>query len=359
MFASSLSYIIAITRPEGDLGGKPVANPRGCDDLDYIHFLIAAQRVFTCTEAARCQPEGSGTPAHDAFTRLLQREPPDTEALWQEVKPLVELRRGVLILDDTTLDKPYARRIEPVTWHWSGKHHRVVKGINLLTLLWTDGEAHLPIGFRVYAKHLDGLTKNDHARAMWAEAKSRGFEPECVIFDVWYAGLRNLKALDDLEWSWLTRLKTNRLVNPDGRGNRSISTVSIPWEGLVVHMKGYGWIKAFQRAARDGGVEYWATNDLKMKRDEWERYAGVTWRVEEYHRGLKQCCGVEQTQVRSTQAQIKHISLALRAFTRLEWHRLHTGISWYEAKKAIIREAIRTYLAQPTYLLRPLTRATA
>jgi hypothetical protein len=25
-----------------------------CGELDYIHFLIAAQKVFTCTEAARC-----------------------------------------------------------------------------------------------------------------------------------------------------------------------------------------------------------------------------------------------------------------------------------------------------------------
>ncbi|GFP32340.1 putative transposase, partial [Candidatus Hakubella thermalkaliphila] len=55
-------------------------NPPKCDDLDYIHFLIASQKVFTCTEAARCQPEGKA-PAHDAFTRLLQRQSPDTEAL--------------------------------------------------------------------------------------------------------------------------------------------------------------------------------------------------------------------------------------------------------------------------------------
>ncbi len=334
-------------------------NPRRCDDLDYIHFLIAVRRVFTCTEAARCQLEGPGAPAHDAFTRLLQREPPDTEALWREVRPMVGLRRGVLILDDTTLDKPYARRVEPVTWHWSGKHHRVVKGVNLLILLWTDGEAHLPIGFRVYAHHLDGLTKNDHARDLWTEAGSRGFQPEYVVFDSWYGSLENLKALDRLGWRWITRLKSNRLVNPDGKGNRSISTVPIPEEGLTVHLKGYGWIKVFQRAARNGGVEYWATNNPEKERDELEGYARMMWKVEEYHRGIKQCCGVEQAQVRSAHAQRRHISLALRAFIRLEWQRLHTGLSWYEAKKTIIREAIRTYLAQPIYLLRPQTWTTA
>jgi putative transposase len=56
-------------------------NPCKCDELDYIHFLIAAQKVFSCTEAARSQPEDSDAPAHDAFTRLLTRQPPDTEAL--------------------------------------------------------------------------------------------------------------------------------------------------------------------------------------------------------------------------------------------------------------------------------------
>ena len=144
-----------------------------CDDLDYIHFLIAAQRVFTCSEAARCQPEGDQAPAHDAFTRLLQRQPPDTAALWQEAKAFVNLRKGLLILDDTTLDQPYARRMDRVTYHWSGKHQGVVKGIALLTLLWTAGQALIPLvyrrqsvpkgivlcDFRVYDKPQGGKTK--------------------------------------------------------------------------------------------------------------------------------------------------------------------------------------------------------
>ena len=96
---------------------------------------------------------------------------------------------GLLILDDTTLDKPYANEIEHVTWHWSGKHDDVVKGINLLTLLWRGSseedpiggppseesleepiseeasrETHVPCDFRLYEK--DGKTKNEHFREM-------------------------------------------------------------------------------------------------------------------------------------------------------------------------------------------------
>ncbi len=68
---------------------KEALNPAKCDDLDYIHVLIASMDVFSCIEAARCQVIAANSPSHDAFTRLLQRQPPDTEALWDEVKILV------------------------------------------------------------------------------------------------------------------------------------------------------------------------------------------------------------------------------------------------------------------------------
>lgn len=42
-------------------------NPAKCDALDYIHFLVAAQTSFSCTEAARCQPAQEGAPARDAL----------------------------------------------------------------------------------------------------------------------------------------------------------------------------------------------------------------------------------------------------------------------------------------------------
>ena len=151
------------------------------------------------------------------FTRLLRRQPPDTEALWREVNPLVKRKSGILVLDDTTLDQPYAKKMELVSRHWSGKHGRVVWGINLLTLLWTDGDALLPGDFRIYDKPLSGLTQNDHFRQLLAVAGERGFQPRYVLFDSWYASLQNLKAVRDQGWSWLTQFRGNRLVNPGGR----------------------------------------------------------------------------------------------------------------------------------------------
>ena len=98
-------------------------NPAKCDELDYIQFLIAAQKVFSNTEAAKCHPATNGdSPAHDAYTRLLHRCQSDGEALWQEVWSCVSVVGGVLVIDDSTLDKFYAHAMELLTQHWSGKH---------------------------------------------------------------------------------------------------------------------------------------------------------------------------------------------------------------------------------------------
>ena len=327
-------------------------NPTRCDDLDYIQFLIAAQAVYSNTEAARCDPRAEAErPAHDAYTRLLRRQPPDSAALWAEVQGCIRLRGGILVLDDSTLDKPYARAMDLVTRHWSGKHHRVVRGINLISLVWTGGDARFPCDFRLYDKAHDQLDKNDHFQHMLFSANARGFSPDLVAFDSWYASLRNLKFIRACGWTWLTQLKANRLVDPDGSGNRPISQTVLGRTGSPVHLKGYGWIKVFKIAAPDGSSEYWATNDLAMTLEPLADHAAQIWHIEEYHRGLKQFCGVEQAQHRRAIAQRNHIGFALRAFLRLECHRLQSGVSWFEAKTSIVRDAIRAYLAQPRYTL--------
>jgi len=319
-------------------------------EYDYIDFLIGTQQAYSCTEAARVQPEQADKPAHDAITRLGHRLLPTTERLWQEAKAQVELSRGALIGDDSTLDKFYSRKIELVTRHWSGKHKRVVMGINLVTLLWTDGERYIPIDYRIYNKGQDGLTKNDHFREMLQMAYQRGFRPECVCFDSWYASLKNLKLVTRLFGRWLTRLEADRLVDPDNTGNRSLASLNLAATGTVVHLKGYGFIKVFKLVITENHIEYWATNDLQMNDLTRLKFAQFSWMIETYHRGIKQFCGIERCQARSATAQRNHIELALRAFLRLEFHSFVKGISWFEAKTSIIRDAVRAYLAHPSFV---------
>ena len=322
-----------------------------CDDIIYIDFLIATQRSASCCEAARSQPPMQNPPAHDAYTRLLKRLEPDPETLYREVEPLINKNDGVLVIDDSTLDKLYAKKIEPVQRHWSGKHKAVVWGINLISLVWTDGDRILPVDYRIYDKPKDGLTKNDHFRHMVHTAKERGFRPKAVVFDSWYSSLDNLKLIRDCGWTFLTQLKVNRRVDLDRRGYQAVADVPIDTAGTIVHLEGFGSIKVFKVVSQDGDIEYWATNDLTMNELRRLELAERCWSIEEYHRALKQSCNVERCQARSSRAQRNHIGMAIRAFVRLSWHFYTTGVSWYEAKNAIVREAVRSYRSMPIYSL--------
>ena len=311
-------------------------------DLDYIVFLLAAQTVFSCVEAARTDGVQDTPPAHDAYTRLLQRLPPDTEALWHEVAPHIEKTTGILVMDDTTLDKPHARHMALVRRHWSGKHKRTVSGINLMTLLWTDGGAKLPIDCRLDDQETTEITRNEYFRAMLDTAEGREFVPGYVCFDSWYSSLANLKHIRKKGWHWLCRLKSNRIVNHDKQGQRPLGAVNIPPEGLIVYLRGYGLVRVF--ALVDENMEhvaFWAASDLAMTEEKRQQIASHALAIEEYHRGLKSCCGVERCQARSERRVRNHILLALRAFVRLEQQRIAADKSWYALKMEPLRDAVR------------------
>jgi putative transposase len=186
---------------------------------------------------------------------------------------------------------------------------------------------------------------------MLAAAKARGLSPSCVCFDVGYSGKENLKTVRDCDWRFLCPVRSNRRVNLDRRGNRPIAELPIAAGGTVVHLEGFGLVKAFRIVTTDGDTEHWITNDLQMDELTPLTFAERAWVIEEYHRGLKQCTQVERCPARLARAQLNHVGLAIRAFVRLEWHRFTTGVSWFEAKWRVIRAAVRNYLANPLYRL--------
>jgi putative transposase len=86
--------------------------------------------------------------------------------------------------------------------------------------------------------------------------------------------------------------------------------VEIPPEGRVVHLKGFGLVWVFRTVCQNGDAEYWATNDLKMTEEKREELEKKGWVIGVYHRGLKQCCGVERAQVRKAVSILGHLLFA-------------------------------------------------
>lgn len=95
------------------------------------------------------------------------------------------------------LDKPYSSvKTELVSYLYSGKHHRTVKGIGLIPLLYTDLKGvSLPVNFRVYDKQA-GQTKNDYSQEMIKQVLLWGLRPALVTADSLYASTANFKSLE-------------------------------------------------------------------------------------------------------------------------------------------------------------------
>ncbi len=138
----------------------------------YVAFLLSEPNSASCCRLAEVMAI-----SHDSVNRFLEREAYTPVELFMEVKAGLNLKGGTLSVDDSVLDKPYSQHMGLVGYYWSGKHHRTVKGINLITLYYTDPQGHhQPVNYRLYDK-AEGKTKNDYFQEMLAEVLSWGLEP--------------------------------------------------------------------------------------------------------------------------------------------------------------------------------------
>lgn len=311
----------------------------------YSDFLVANNNRYSGSELARVAPGDSL--AHDSVNRWLLKSDFSPSDLWREVKPLVETERGYLIVDDTLLEKPYSRKSEATTWHYSGVRHDIMRGICLVNLLWTGGNQYVPVDYRLYNKKNDDKTKNDHFQDMLVRARQRGFTPQYVLMDSWYGNVANCKRIVAYGWHWITNLKNNRQVSEVKGTYVRVADLNLGEKQLKhVWLKDYGFVVVGKRIDKDGDVTYIASDDVSLT--QWEELIAHwehRWEIETFHRGIKQTTGIAGCYSVKRHSQETHIFASMIAFARLEKRRQEEQISWYEQKASITRAATRTYLA--------------
>lgn len=308
-----------------------------CTQELYKSFLQASSIRYSGLALSEVSPLEI---SHDAISRWLSEKHFRPRDLWLLAKDQINSSEPcLLIADDTVLAKTRSRKIELVNYQYSGNAHDVILGIGLVNLLWhgLESEASIPIDYRVYDKETDGKTKNTHFTEMLSLAKSRGLEPDAVVVDTWYSSLDNLKAIRSHGWVWVAPLRKNRIVNRQVQ----LETLDIPEEGLSIHLRGYGWVSVFKFVAKNGRIDYVATNMENPTRPNIKGIIKARWSVEIYHREVKQTCGIERCQARTGRAQRNHIFLAIAAWFEQYKIRLQNEKTLYQQKWEMIREVIR------------------
>lgn len=284
----------------------------------YISFLLGEPNYGSC-----CRLADVMNISHDSANRFLQRERYEGKDLYSESAPHLNLKGGTLCVDDCVLDKPYSQYLAFVGYFWLGKHHRSVKGINLITLYYTDTDGqHLPINFRVYDKS-ESKTKNDYFRDMLEDVLTWGLEPAFVTGDSWYSGVDNLKRVRKHALGWLFAIENNRIVSVDKGHWVQVQKLDIPDDGLLVWLKDFGHVKLFRTWLKDQPRHY----AVFLPDDDWLTAVGRKtftiqhdrhWHIEQYHRTIKQVCNIENFQVRSKTAIRNHLFAALCGYVQLQ-----------------------------------------
>ncbi|ASV33868.1 transposase [Candidatus Hamiltonella defensa] len=306
----------------------------------YRAFLQASSMRYSGLALSEVSPLPL---SHDSISRWLKSRCFRPKELWELVAPCVDKARPcLLIADDTVLAKTRSKKIEGVHYQYSGNQHDVIAGIGLVNLLWYDLKTteSVPVDYRIYDKDTDGKTKNTHFCEMLNLAKDRGMTPEAVVMDAWYSSLDNLKTLRSHGWVWVTTLRKNRIVNCSSR----LESLDIPEEGLLVHLRGYGWVTVFKFVAQHGRIDYVASNMIEPTRDKVTAVIEARWSVEVYHREVKQTCGIERCQARTGRAQRNHIFLAISAWFEQYKRRVSQKMSFYQQKWQVIKTAISDYM---------------
>ena len=319
----------------------------------YMGFLLSEPNSVSC-----CRLGSLLHVSHDSVNRFLNRESYSPQDLFNEVKPSLNLQGGTVSVDDSVLDKPYAHYIAFVGHYWSGKHHAVVKGINLITLYYTDPHGqHQPVNFRVYDK-ADNKTKNDYFLDMLAEVLSWGLEPAYVTGDSWYSCVKNLKTIKNHQLGFLFALESNRLVSIEKGTWVQVQSLDIPKDGLVVWLRDFGQVKLFRTSLKNQVGHYIIylpeENDsmdngimLDMfKQTQFESLHDCHWQIEQYHRAIKQVCHIENFQVRGKVAVKNHIFASICAYVKLQHMRATDVIkNCYQLQRNLFNEVIVAFIS--------------
>jgi hypothetical protein len=261
--------------------------------------------------------------SHDSANRFLHRETYSPQDLFNEARTQLNLKGGVLSVDDSVLDKPYSYKMAFVEYFWSGKHHTVVKGINLITLYYTDVEGrHQPVNYRIVDKS-EGKTKNEYFREMLTEVLSWGLEPAYITGDSWYSGIANLKEVRHHHLGFLFALESNRIVSVEKGTWTQIQKLDIPEQGREVWLREFGMVKVFRTNLKDQVRHYaiYLPDSGAMSsfnRDRFLWLHDLHWQIEQYHRAVKQVCHIEHFQVRAMSAIRNHVFASICGYVQLQ-----------------------------------------
>jgi hypothetical protein len=343
----------------------------------YTDYLITSTSYTTATGLAGLL---DGRYSHDKITRELNQEGYTPKRYWQLIKPTVrriEHEDGVVDVDDTIEEKPYPDENDIVCWHFDHTTNSHVKGINILNFLYhreyEDGtDFSLPLAYEIIAKtesYVDPKTgKTKRKSPITKNALMRGrlkilvdtnrVKFRYVLWDSWSSSADNVKFVKQtLHKDVVCALKANRNValSADAKQTGQFVTVSAldmaPETARLVYLKGVDFPVMLAKHVltnQDGssGVLYLISTDTALNYTDITTLYKRRWKVETFHKSLKQNASLAKSPTKGERSQRNHIFAAMLAFVKLECLKFHTSMNHFALKHQLYLNALTACLAE-------------
>jgi Transposase DDE domain len=214
------------------------------------------------------------------------------------------------------------------------------------------------MSYRIFNPDADGKTKIDHVKDMLQSLVYHKLLPfDTVLMDTWYAVHSLMLYIDSLDKIYYCPLKNNRLVD-DTFGQEKYKRIELlEWNkeelecGKIIKIKGFPAnkkVKLFRVTVSTNRTDYVATNDLSQSStDVVQKVCKIRWKIEEFHREIKQLTGIESCQCRKARLQRNHIACAMLVWVRLKNLAYQTGQTIYQIKHNLLSNYLIQQLKRP------------
>jgi DDE superfamily endonuclease len=341
----------------------------------YSDYLLVSFSLVTATGLSELLDRGY---SHDQISRFLQQGKFSQKDFWQTIKQFIrkiESSSGILIIDDVIEHKPHSTENEIICYHFDHTSGRSVKGINIVNFLYynqlADGtEVNIPAAFEIVAKTEDyfdaktnqvkrrsAVTKNELVRSRLRTLKEMNrLQFGYVTWDTWFSAKENFDFVHySLKKSFVGAIKSNRLIalsEQDKQQGKFVKVSELDFSAqpvISVYLKGLDFPLLLTKQIftnKDGstGLLYLVSNDLDLTYNDLIAIYQKRWKVEVFHKSLKQNVALEKSPTKFEVTQSNHIFASMIAFCKLEMLKLKEKMNHFAIKNRLYIKAIKAAL---------------
>ena len=346
----------------------------------YSDFLIASFTIVTATGLSRMLDNGY---SHDQISRFLAQRKFTQKDFWKMVKKIIrkiESEDAILAIDDTIEEKPHSAENDMICWHWDHSKNCTVKGINIVNFLYhtelpqskNEAGISIPVAFEIIEKteqFLDKKTnklkrrspisKNELVRQRLRNlVQLNRLKFKYVVWDTWFSSKENFEFVHyKLKKYFVSALKSNRTVALSKQDKLQGKFSKVEELDLQTNRVYEVWLKGldfplllakqvFTNKDGSSGELYTVTNNFSLTYEAICTIYKKRWKVEVFHKSLKQNTGLEKSPTKYEVTQSNHIFASMIAYCKLEILKFKETCNHFALKSKLYLKAIKASFAE-------------